>query len=358
MMRDRQPLTPNKRPSPLAQLNQQPVVQAELNHQDRAVPRHKRRWLRWLGWIITILTYATAFGLLALEIVYLAVLSSGVRSLDYSNMTPVWFRALIVISVFAAALMHFHRMFQTLSLSANSIARERNANNWDMLVLTGIDAHKIVLGKWWATVRHMWRPYVRLGILRAIWIVSIGADTNRSYYSYAAYGSYRDGSGNGVILPMLLQFIITGVLIFTLTMVNLCFTAACGVSAFNRRGGIALARAIGTRLFLVIGLGLLGFLLLRLWLDSNYSSMVIVLSLLTIFDNGVIIGSQIATYNFYGYNSYGGSINPVFGVYLPAALISLLIYTLLTVLLLRLAQWQAVRNSAIPPIKRPLIKIV
>ncbi len=351
-------MTPNKHPSPFAQLNQQPIVQAELNHQDRAVPRRKRRWLRWVGRIITITVYGTAFGLLAAEIVYLAVLSSGVRGLDYAAMLPDWFRVLIVLSVFAAALMHFRRMFQTLALSANSIARERNSNNWDMLVLTGIDAGKIVRGKWWATVRHMWRPYVRLGILRAVWIVSIGADTNRSYYSYATYGSFRDTNGNGVIVPMLLQFIIAGALVFLLTMVNLCFTAACGVSAFNRRSGIALARAIGTRLFLVVGLALLGLLLLRLWLDSNYSSMVIVLSLLTVFDNGVTIGSQTATYNFYDYYSYGGNINPVLGVYLPALFIALMIYTLLTVLLLRLAQWQAVRNSALPPVKRPLVKIV
>jgi hypothetical protein len=361
MMRDRQPLTPNKRPSPLAQLNQQPVVQAEFNHQNRTVRPVKRRWRRWINRVLLAIVYGTAFSLLAVEIISLVAMHFGTKGMDFVNILSDWFRGFIVLSAVAATVTHFRRMFQTLALSANSIARERNANNWDMLVLTGIDARKIVLGKWWATVRHMWRPYVLMGILRALLIVSIGADANRSNYSYAVYSGFNAASYRGIIVPMLLQCIVAGAAVLMFTMANLFFTAACGMSAFNRRSGIALARAVATRFLLGIGIALFCFLFIRFYMDYSYPNSVpsiIAMGLFTIVDNGVAVGSQLATSNFSGYNSYGGSINPVFGVNLPAALIALMIYALLTVLLLRLAQWQAIRNSALPPFKRPLVKIV
>ena len=318
--------------------------------------------MRWIDRGFAALVYGTAFALLANQIISLIALSSGARDQRFTNDLPAWFRALAVLSVIAALTLHFRRVFQTLALSANSIARERNANNWDMLVLTGIDARKIVLGKWWATVRHMWRPYVMLGILRAVLMVWYGAYINWNYYGYAAYGGYNDANTAGIIVPMLLQLMLAGAAVFILTIVNLLFTAACGVSAFNKRSGVALARAVATRLFLVIGLALLGLLLVRFWLNYSYPNVlpsIFVLSLLTIFDNGVTVVTNLATYNFYGnYAYYGSNINPVFAVYLPAAILGLLIYALLTFLLLRLAQWQAVRQGATPPLRRPLIKIV
>ena len=346
----------------LTPLDENPVAQAELNHQTRSMPRRKRRWIRWLDRGFTLLVYGTAVVLFANQIRVLLLLASGAGGGIRADDLPGWFRALAVLSIFAALILHFRRMFQTLALSANSIARERNANNWDMLVLTGIDARKIVLGKWWATVRHMWRPYIMLGILRALLIVWYGALTNPGYYGNAAYGVYYDPNNTGIILHMLLQYILAGAAVFIFTMTNLLFTAACGVTAFNKRSGVALARAVATRLFLVIGLVLLGLLLISLLIGYTYSTRIlsstVSSSLVTLFDNGVTVGERLATYNFSNYYTYGTEIDPIFAVYLPAAIVALIIYALLTLLLLRFAQWQAVRNGATPPLRRPFIKIV
>jgi hypothetical protein len=344
-----------------AHLSQQPIAQAEFNHQNRAAPRRKRRWMNWLDRGFKVLVYGTAFVLLAYQIFVLLALASGRGGSIRADDLPDWFRALTAVSVIAAVIIHFRRMLQTLALSANSIARERNANNWDMLVLTGIDARKIVLGKWWATVRHMARPYVMLGVLRTLLIVWYGAATNPGYYGNAAYAIYNDPNNIGIILQMLLQYVLAGTAVFILTMANLLFTAACGVSAFNKRSGIALARAIGTRLLLVIGFVVLTAALARLWLYYSYPNILlsmIVMGLFTIFDNGVVIGTELATYSFNNYYAYGANTDPVFAIYLPAAILTLFIYALLTFLLLRFAQWQAVRQGALRPLTRPFIKIV
>jgi hypothetical protein len=357
---DRQRLTNNQRLPLFARLSQQPIAQAELNHQTRSAPRRKRRWTRWLDRGFVLLIYGTAFVLFANQILVLFALASGTGGSIRADDLPDWFRALVAVSVIVALIIHFRRMFQTLALSADSIARERNANNWDMLVLTGIDARKIVIGKWWATVRRMARPYIMLGILRALLIVWYGAYTNPGYYGNAAYAIYYDSNNIGIILHILLQYLLAGIAVFVLTIANLLFTAACGLSAFNKRSGIALARAITTRQLLVIGFAALTFVLSRLWLyysSSELLPVMILLSLFTVFDNGVVIGVLLPTYNFSNYYPYGANIDPVFAIYLPAAILALIIYVLLTVLFLRLAQWQAIRQGALRPLKRPFIKI-
>lgn len=350
-------LTPTTRFPAITRLNQQPIAQAELNHQNRSTPPPRRRWRQWLGRASLVMVYITAFILVGNEIIALLSMGSGRRVAFYTTVNPNWLIAAAVIAVGATVIIHFRRMLQTLSLSANSIARERGANNWDMLVLTGIDAGKIVRGKWWATIRHMWRPYVMLGILRAAAVVLYGASTYRSYYSYQFYNS--DGLSSVTLIVVLLHFALAGTAVFIFTMANLFFTAACGVTAFNKRSGVALARAIGTRLFIIVGLGLLALLLTRLWINyATYPYLlpsIITISMLSLVDNGAILSSQFAYYSPYDYGPY---LNPLFAMYLPAILVTLLLYLLLTLLLLRFARWQAVRNGAIPPLKRKLIQIV
>ncbi|MEO8611395.1 MAG: hypothetical protein ABI690_26090 [Chloroflexota bacterium] len=350
-MRDDQLLTKTL----ITRLNQQPIALAELNHQTRSAPRRKRRWTRWLDNGFNLIVYGTAVLLLLSEIVKALGLSRGIWGLDYTTDPPNWFRVgvitCIVLSIAAAVVMHFRWMFQTLALSANSITRERQSNNWDMLILTGIDAGKIVQGKWWATVRRMTRPYMMLGILRALLVVWAGA-LNGNLYIYQIYG--RTGF-------LLIQVIVAGAGVFILTMANLFFTAACGVSAFNKRSGLALARAIGTRLILIVALTGLALLILRLF--TRYDSPTVIPSivafgLLSLFDNGAALGSQLATYRYGGYSAYGVSlsIDPVVAIYLPAAFLTLLLYALLTFLMLRFAQWQVVRGGATPPLTPKPVK--
>jgi hypothetical protein len=346
----------------LSSLNNQPITQVELRHQNRSSvrPRPRRwfgRWMRRLMWMTRSLAYLLAFVVLANEIVGLVFMNSSVGYQNFTYLITQKLGILQLLPIFVVLFLHFRRMLQTITLSTHSIAREKQSNNWDMLVLTGIDAGKIVRGKWWATVRHQWKPYVVLGILRATLVMWYGASTNRSYYSYSYYSNGQ--TTPEMLAPMLLQCLLSGIVVFTFTIVNLLFTAACGVTAFNARSGVALARGIATRMLLLIGIVLTSGLIVRFSTFWTYTASapslffsIATISLVTLADNGITVGIQLATYRFYNYYSaYGSNIDPVFLVFLPAAIIALLIYLVLTFGLLRFAQWQAVRQSALPPSK-------
>ncbi len=308
-----------------------PIARAELTYQTRSRPQ-VRRWKRVTTRLILILALTLA-----------CILAGGefAGALLYRDPDPISraFGVLNILPVATAFILHFVLMIQTLSLSANSVAREKQANNWDMLVLTGVDSRQIIRGKWWATVRRMWPMYAFLGILRAAVIMWIGASVSRVFvYSYPV--------APNIHIPTPLHFLVSAASVFILTMLNLPFTAACGVSAFNKRSSIGLARAIATRLFIISGISLItvftGWLLFR----ASYNTFQDIGArvLLAVFDNGVNFGSELVTYRYDSRNTYYVNIS------LAALLLTLATYILLTLLLLRLAQWQATCQNALPPL--------
>lgn len=341
-----------------------PITRAELSYQQQPTPQ-RRRWRRWFGWIgraFTIFAYVLAFIVLVSEVL-IALLNLTVSRGEAGAFNFVESMGILnFIPISVVVVMHFSLMIQALSRSANSVARERQANNWDILVLTGVDASRIVWGKWWATVRYLWRPYLRLAIFRAAIIIGYGLYLSRPYYYYYTYQNYEPPN---VVPPTVAHFIVTTFFICALTFANLFYTAACGVSSFNKRSSIAMARAIGTRLLILIATIMMtvfiGWLLLRGidYIGFNLVQQIGLRSLLTLFENGVSLGGELVAYRyvFSGYNEY-----PEFNVFwLPGVLISLAVYALLTFLLLRFARWQAVRLNALPPVpvrRRKLIEIV
>lgn len=330
-----------------------PITRAELSYQSQPVPQ-RRRWRRWFGWMgcaVNIFAYVLAFIVLVTEVV-IALLNLKIpRGLEGEFRFVESIGVLNFIPICVVVVMHFGLMIQALSRSANSVARERQGNNWDTLVLTGIDASRIAWGKWWATVRYLWRPYLRLGLFRAAMIIGYGLYISRP----TSYALYRYNNPNyvppDIIAPSLPHFIVAVFFICALTFANLFFTAACGVSAFNKRSSIALARAIGTRLLILITIGLVtvftGWLLFRGRYEFNIIQQIGLRALATLFDNGVIMGGEAVTYR-YSFSDY--SFPETNTLWLPGVLVALGVYALLTFLLLRLAQWQAVRLNALPPL--------
>jgi hypothetical protein len=338
-----------------------PITRAELSYQQQPTPQ--RRWRRWFGWIgraITIFAYLLAFLVLVSEVVIALLNLNTSRGLDGGFIFVETMGVLNFIPICVVVVMHFSLMIQAMSRSANSVARERQANNWDILVLTGVDASRIVWGKWWATVRYLWRPYLRLALFRAAIIIGYGLYLSRPYYYY--YGS-QNYNRPDVIPPTVAHFIVATFFICALTFANLFFTAACGVSSFNKRSGIAMARAIGTRLVILIAIIMMtvfiGWLLLRntYTYGFNLVQQIGLRSLLTLFENGVSLGGELVSYR-YDISIYGDFPNTS-ALWLPGVLISLAVYALLTYLLVRFARWQAVRLNALPPARRrKLIEIV
>lgn len=314
-----------------------PIMQAELRFQRRAA--RGRRWWRWLARSVTLLAVMLAL------ILYGGELAGALLQRDPTPIGERFGVGVALLMVFTLAL-HFALMFRALALGANSIARERQGQTWDMLVLTGIDARQIVLGKWWATVRQLWRQYALLAVLRAGVIVWMAASTSRLItFIYVSSSSYYLGTAS-FSLPAPLDLLLAGVIVFALTLANLAFTAAVGVSASGeaRSGALALVRAIFMRAALLI---VAAFLLL--WLSGMVSLLSFpaaefpgrVASLLL--DNGASLAGELAMYR----SDYYGLVSA--NAVLPTALLGLVAYALLTWAVLELAQRRAVRLRALPP---------
>jgi hypothetical protein len=152
-----------------AYLGVQPIALAELNYQRRSNPP-QRRWIRWIR--RAGITFAYLLSSIALGSEIAIALLIRVDQATSINLILLFdmLGALPLVAFIIVLAIHFGLMVQTLTLATNSIARERQTNNWEMLILTGMDARKIVRGKWWATVLRMWRSYGRLALLRAMLI--------------------------------------------------------------------------------------------------------------------------------------------------------------------------------------------
>jgi hypothetical protein len=327
-----------------------PITRAELNYQARSVPQG-RRWQRFVGRLTLTLAFVLA-GILAGGEIVGALLFRDPEPINQF----VGVGALLPFGVVLA--LHFGVMLRTLILSSNSIAREKQANNWDILVLTGINARQIIRGKWWATMRRMWRAYLLLAALRVVMIIWYATYVSRNnfyslMYYYLHYG-YTPASP--VAVPTFAHFLAATVMVFIFTMINLPFTAACGLSAISaraRNSALVLARAISTRLLLVLGLSV-GTLAIMSFMWSNLATrggvhpwsidttLFIQTVTVTLLDNGLTNASQLTQYR-----TNPSSFDRRTEFVLPNMLVSIAIYVLLTWLLLRLAEWLAVRQNAL-----------
>lgn len=188
----------------------------------------------------------------------------------------------------------------TLALAAGSISREKTNKTWETLLLTGVDASQLVRGKWWATVRTLWKDFALVWLLRlgmVAWLVHV---TEGEFL-------FRESLFN---LSTDMTYMLFGAaMVAVYTLLDAMLTAALGVVA-------ALAD-------IHPGAVTLGAIALRLVLTF------LPLSLPFYFYTQHEIHEAIFYMGFWG--------------------VCLLITALLTVGLLRLAQTLAVRQHALPP---------
>lgn len=88
------------------------------------------------------------------------------------SLTPLWLyldtnqTGLLLVMVAVIYLAHVMVEMRTMLLAIHSITREQRAGTWDLLILTGIDARRIVWGKWWGVVRHVWKDHALMALPR------------------------------------------------------------------------------------------------------------------------------------------------------------------------------------------------
>jgi hypothetical protein len=276
----------------------------------RQRPQRGRVW-RWLGAAAWWLGLVVSFVFLA------ALLLTSAAGFDGSGL----YLQLDIVSVgfwIVTFLAHYALQFRTLALATGSLARERDGNTWELLVMTGISSKAIIRGKWWAVVRQQLPSYLWLGVLRAVAILWYGfaISSVSSSYSYSYNNSFVP------VYPPPLQIIVAAVILFALTLLNLGFTAASGMvgAALGERGGTALARGVAVRLLLgLLPLVIMGICLLSIaWLFRNSRLPDGIVSdvgsatlgiAVTLLDNGITLGSPMSNVRLSDLESgivYGG----------------------------------------------------
>ncbi len=163
-------------------LTDNPIVQAELNHQQRSTPTHK--WRRWrtlyeLGLAVALLSSVAL--LIAPQVVPLTGIPAG----DLNDLLRGWFGMVVILLGGLIMIHHLAFAVAGLQLASTSIAREKQGRTWESLLLTGVDARRIVYGKWWATMRTLLAVYLPMLLMRlavALWVGISGPTLDATPY--------------------------------------------------------------------------------------------------------------------------------------------------------------------------------
>jgi hypothetical protein len=282
-----------------------PVTQAELRLQQRERPRSI--W-GWIGFVLIVAMFALAVTLLGYHLWIYSFFDTSRFNTEIPSILTVVLSAV-------TTLWHFRILFQTVVLSTNSISREKQSGNWDLLILTGLDAQTLIRSKWSATVRQQWQRSLRLGILRGLAVCVVGIPIMTSSWGFREQEP-------GLWYPLLLC-LLTILFMVGMSLLNLLMTAAFGVYTGVRYGRplAALGYAFGWRVFALAGSGGLFLLLFyglvssSIFQFSNPVSQIIGYPLalgLTLWDNGSLAGLGLMGLSWWQYfDMRGGDLDQI-----------------------------------------------
>ncbi len=211
-----------------------PILWQEYTHQERS----GARWLRW----------GHSFGILGIgsAVVYVLFTLSHIDA-------PTRELALYVIW-----MVHASTAIRATVAGANTISREHVGQTWDALVLTGVSARRILLGKWRAALWRVRGWALALGVVRlAMLPIFVLALVNRFvYFNIGVYGSsYNSGYlsfANFTLVPSAAVLSVVMTVVLTILDVLCCTALGLAASAVLRRGSLAGLAAILIRFAPVI----------------------------------------------------------------------------------------------------------
>ncbi len=205
-----------------------PIERQEMKHQQRSAPALVNG-----GWLLGLLALSGAAGVIMLT---LRDVTSPTREL---GILLVW-------------ILHALTGARAIAAGANAISREHTGQTWIPLVLTGVSARKILLGKWMAAMSQVAPWMLALGVLRLVMLpVFLLAFLNR----FAWRTMYRTGPSSTSYsafaeLSLLEWAAVTAVVmtvVLTILEVMACTALGLAASAILRRGSAALIAAMVIR---------------------------------------------------------------------------------------------------------------
>lgn len=313
-----------------------PVAQVEHTHLNRALPVRRPLFERGMVLINTLLI-TWAVGMILAVVIHVA-------SSTQSNMyrIPSGMQQMVIWLAVITLIGHFRTIFRTSVIASDTVLREKMSGTWETLILTDVGTRQLVLGKWWAVVCMVWRSYALLALLRTAAVLGVGS----MIFSSPANVVFRYSETPSDI--PLLNLIVAGVLIVMFTMLNCLFTAASGVvgSFLGRKSSPGVTTAIATRgtaMTIPILLLLIPIIVLLIkyeppiFLDQfGPVPIVAIWTLVNLVDNGTLHASMLAN-----------PLDSVDGIFYGALLLSMFIYVILTLILLRFGMFIAHRQGVL-----------
>lgn len=322
-----------------------PVARAERLRIER-VPAQRSFWQR-LSRLLNRLTTALAMALAGVYILLSFVIvwlppDDILRRPDLQETVEVTSGLLIGLTFLINA--GFSRRAQ-LGIT-ESIRREHTAKTWEMLILTGMTARQLVLGKWWGVVVASWRDLLLLVVLRIGTIFAITAvliPLVRYSDMLTLTGAYPPSSLIPPRLPAWRDLLLAAGMIAVLTPLNFLMITMFSLIATVNRAALSCG---GCGLQAGCGCGVLSVMTLFLFLGIMFAffarftafgwppgTVVLGLAAVSQFDSGLFLTGFLA----HPYDTYEG-------YYLLAFGLTVLLQTLLLMAGLRTAErimrWQ------------------
>jgi hypothetical protein len=206
-----------------------PIVQAEVNHILNRADQRRRP--------AAIMLYIT-FGLsVALTILLGLIPKSGNQMTAAMRDTYVLLsNALAVINVALLAVSFVGQIIlngQALLLGSDTIAREKQNDTWDLLLLTGRASGELVMSKWRAVILYLLQRYWPMIVLRGASLLWLALTSPRS---------------GGIIYnrPDIFSVALAPVIVIGATALDLMLASTIGVTASSAiRRGLAYPVALG-----------------------------------------------------------------------------------------------------------------
>ncbi|NWF71102.1 MAG: hypothetical protein HXY40_18620 [Chloroflexi bacterium] len=311
-----------------------PITAAEILYQERSIAmRGGWRLWRWLkrAWLALSVFSVLFFALLRLSALFFPLHLDSLAPEVMPLAFVLWLLLPGFVLLPTVTLLHFGLLLRTLLWAGSSIAREKQNGTWELLLLTGVPARTLVLGKWWATVRRAFPAYVRLWLLRGgllLWLLEL----RWMNLSLSPRFSMTFNSDSGDRRMYELGWLLLGLLLLgLLTQVNLLVTAGLGTAAafFTRRGAVNAALA-GVLRSVILSMPLALALLWSIFVVASYPAYTsggyygsafqllesaLLVAGVTLFDNGLFVNMSLVIFKpgFPGSSwqdavMYGGSV--------------------------------------------------
>ncbi|GAB4511505.1 MAG: hypothetical protein OHK0046_09680 [Anaerolineae bacterium] len=193
------------------------IARAEFRHQ-RYLIETSRSPSGWIALAVVMLVPA-----LLTSVILFGVGALGLDVRPFFAPTGTWHGNLARIGGFALLTMNIALylvvLLITLGLASNSITREHRSKNWDILLLTNVNARQLVWGKWWASLQALWGDHVIVALLR---LGLVGA--------VIAFHENRLPPGVLGLSPELTHLISITAIMLVFTLLDAAFSTAMGVA--------------------------------------------------------------------------------------------------------------------------------